>query len=64
MYTKINNLKNQIKDDQIYVLLATVADVMPMRGINKILAKNVLNSFDIGKNFILKNFFKILNIKN
>src|SRR6056300_724344 len=64
MYTKINNLKNQIKDDQIYVLLATIADVMPMRGINKILAKNVLNSFDIGKNFILKNFFKILNIKN
>ena len=64
LYTKINNLKNQIKDDQIYVLLATVADVMPMRGMNKILAKNILNFFDINKNFIIKNFFKILNIKN
>jgi len=48
----------------IYVLLGTVADVMPMRGINKILAKNVLLHFDISKNLILKNLFKILEIKN
>ena len=37
---------------------------MPMRGINKILAKNVLNFYDITKNYVLRNFFKILNIKN
>jgi single-stranded-DNA-specific exonuclease len=64
LYTKINNLNNQIKDEQIYALLATVADVMPMRGMNKILAKNVLNFYDITKNYVLRNFFKILNIKN
>src|SRR5210317_523998 len=64
LYTKINNLNNQIKDEQINALLATVADVMPMRGINKILAKNVLNFYDITKNYVLRNFFKILNIKN
>ena len=48
----------------IYVLLATIADVMPMKGINKILAKNVLLHFDISKNLVFKNLFKILEIKN
>jgi single-stranded-DNA-specific exonuclease len=44
-------------------LLATVADVMPMRGINKILAKKVLNDFDVDKNISLKHLLKFLNIK-
>jgi len=62
MYTKFDKLNFLLREDQIYVLLATVADVMPMRGINKTLAINVLKNFDINKNFIFKNFFKILNI--
>jgi single-stranded-DNA-specific exonuclease len=64
MYIKKYKVKKSIQDSMIYVLLSTVADVMPMRGINKILAKNVLLHFDISKNLILKNLFKILEIKN
>ena len=63
LYIKLNKSKYLLKDDQIYVLLATIADVMPLRGINKILAVNVIKNFDVNKNFIFKNLFKILNIK-
>jgi single-stranded-DNA-specific exonuclease len=64
MYIKKYNVKKSIQHSMIYVLLATVADVMPMRGINKILAKNVLLHFNINKNLVFKNLFKILEIKN
>ena len=64
LYIRKYKLKKNIEDNLIYVLLATVADVMPIRGINKILAKYVLHHFDISKNPILKNLFKILEIKN
>jgi len=64
MYIKKYKVKKSIQDSMIYVLLGTIADVMPMKGINKILAKNVLLHFDISKNLILKNLFKILEIKN
>ena len=64
MYIRKYKVKKSIQYSMIYVLLATVADVMPMRGINKILAKNVLLHFDINKNLIFKNLFKILQIKN
>jgi single-stranded-DNA-specific exonuclease len=43
--------------------LATVADVMPMRGINKILSKQLLSNFDSEKNFVINNIFKFLDIK-
>ena len=64
LYIRKYKLKKNIEDNLIYVLLATVADVMPIRGINKTLAKYVLHYFDISKNPILKNLFKILEIKN
>jgi len=64
MYIKKYKVKKSFQDSMIYVLLATVADVMPMKGINKILAKNVLLHFDISKNLVFKNLFKILEIKN
>jgi len=64
LYMKLNSEKKiSLKDNLIYVLLATVADVMPIRGINKILAKQILLKFDLDKNFIIKNIFKYLNIK-
>ncbi len=63
LYIKLDNSKYSLNDDQIYVLLATIADVMPLRGINKILAINVIKSFDVNKNFIFKNLLKILDIK-
>ncbi len=63
LYIKKNKLKISIKGDQIYVLIATVADVMPIRGINRFLALNVINNFDVNKNFILSNLFNLLNVK-
>ena len=64
LYIRKYRLKISIENDLIYVLLATVADVMPMIGINKVLAKNVLQNFDVNKNLIFKKFFKILEIKS
>jgi single-stranded-DNA-specific exonuclease len=64
LYIRKYNIKKSIENDLIYVLLATVADVMPIRGINKILAKNVLQNFNINTNFIFKKLFKVLEIKN
>jgi single-stranded-DNA-specific exonuclease len=64
VYIRKYKVKKSIQYSMIYVLLATVADVMPMKGINKILAKNVLLHFDISKNLVFKNLFKILQIKN
>jgi single-stranded-DNA-specific exonuclease len=39
----------------IYVLLATICDVMPLRKINKIIAHNAMNNFDI-QNYAALNF--------
>ena len=63
LYIKLNKEKISIENKLIYVLLATVADVMPIRGINKILSKQILSKFDSDKNFIIKNILKYLNIK-
>jgi len=64
LYIKINEEKKiSIENELIYVLLATVADVMPIRGINKILSKHILSKFDSNKNFIIKNILKYFNIK-
>src|SRR5210317_33903 len=64
IYIRLKNENVKIEDQLIYVLLATVADVMPMRGINKILSKKILLEFNIDKNFIFKNLLKYLKIKN
>ena len=63
LYIKINQLKISIKEEQIYVILATVADVMPIRGINRILSLNVLNNFKVKDNLIFNYLFDYLNIK-
>ena len=47
----------------IYVLLATVCDVMPLRKYNMILASNVLRNFQIRDNLAFKTIFNQLNIK-
>jgi len=63
LYIRLKKEKFEIQNQLIIVLLATVADVMPMRGINKILSKELLSEFDINKNFVFKNIIKYLNIK-
>ena len=47
----------------IYVLLATICDVMPLRKINKIIAKNTLNNFNLKKNAALSYIFKKYDLK-
>src|SRR6056300_919964 len=64
LYIRIKKEEFKIQNQLILVLLATVADVMPMRGINKILSKKLLSEVDISKNFVFKNIMKYLNIKN
>jgi len=58
------NCKTIIKDYLIYVLLATVCDVMPIRKLNRLIAINALNNFDIVKNLPIKILFDLNNKKN
>ena len=57
------NINNNFDINLIYVLLATVADVMPLRKLNRIIAKNVLDNFDVTNNFIFNEIYKINNKK-
>ena len=56
------NSNFRISDYLIYVLLATVTDVMPMRKINKIIATNVIKNFKINDNKVFKSIFEQLGI--
>ena len=57
-----NNIK--ISDYLIYVLLATVCDVMPLRKLNRLIALIVLKNFDINKNIVFNELFNLNNKKN
>ena len=59
-------VKNNIdmSDFLIYVLLATVCDVMPIRKLNRLIAINVLNNFDIKKNIAFNQLFNLNNKKS
>ena len=59
-------IKNKIKisDFLIYVLLATVCDVMPLRKLNRIIASTALKNFEINKNIAFKELFNLLNKKD
>jgi len=53
-----------ISDYLIYVLLATVCDVMPLRKLNRLIALNALKNFDITKNLPLSTLFELNKKKN
>jgi len=53
-----------ISDYLIYVLLATVCDVMPLRKLNRIIALVALKDFDINKNIAFSELFNLNNKKN
>jgi single-stranded-DNA-specific exonuclease len=63
--TVIQKTKSKFKlsDFLIYVLLATVCDVMPLRKFNKILANDVIKSFKIENNLAFKTIFNQLGLK-
>ena len=56
--------KINIADYLIYVLLATVCDVMPLRKLNRLIALNALEKFDIKKNLPFNTLFESNNKKN
>ena len=62
-FIKRRKLNVTFQEELIYVLLATIADVMPLRKINRIIAINVLKNFDVSENVIFKTIFNIKNIK-
>lgn len=61
-YLKKNNLKTSFNKNLCYVLLALVADVMPLRKINRKLAIYILENFDFKKNFLFKEIFEAKKI--
>ena len=56
--------KIKISNYLIYVLLATVCDVMPLRKLNRLIALDVLKNFDINKNIAFNELFNLNNKKN
>jgi len=62
----IKEIKSEINiaDYLIYVLLATVCDVMPLRKLNRLIALNALKNFDITKNLPFNTLFELNGKKN
>ena len=58
------NCKIKISDYLIYVLLATVCDVMPLRKLNRLIALDVLKNFDIHQNIAFNELFNLNKKKN
>ena len=58
---KKSNFK--ISNFLIYVLLATICDVMPLRKINKIIAHNAIDNFNIKNHIALNYIFDQYNLK-
>ncbi|MDA9177510.1 single-stranded-DNA-specific exonuclease RecJ [Candidatus Pelagibacter sp.] len=56
--------KIKISNFLIYVLLATVCDVMPLRKLNRLIALVALKDFDIKKNLAFNELFNLNNKKN
>jgi single-stranded-DNA-specific exonuclease len=60
---KKNKSNFKLSNFLIYVLLATICDVMPLRKINKIIARNTIDNFKIHNNLALKHIFEQYNLK-
>ena len=59
-------IKSQIniRDYLIYVLLATVCDVMPLRKLNRLISLNVLKEFNIKQNYAFNELYNLNNKNN
>ena len=53
-----------MSDYLVYVLLATVCDVMPIRKLNRLMALTTLKNFDINKNLAFNELFNLNDKKN
>ena len=56
--------KIEMSNYLIYVLLATVCDVMPIRQLNRLIAITTLKNFDINKNIAFNTLFNLNDKKN
>jgi len=56
--------KIKMSDYLIYVLLATVCDVMPIRKLNRLIAITTLKNFDINKNIAFNTLFNLNDKKS
>ena len=54
----------KLSDFLIYVLLASICDVMPLRKLNREIAISVLEKFDLRKNMAFNSLFILSNKKN
>ena len=61
-FIKKKSLKLNFEENLIYVLLATISDVMPLRKLNRYLCKYILPSNYLRNNKILKKIFNIKKI--
>ena len=63
VFIKKNSLKINLNDLQIYVALATIADVMPLRKNNRFFIQQTIKNFDLNNNLVFKKIFQIKKIK-
>ena len=61
---KDSNSKIDIRKYLIYVLLATVCDVMPLRKLNRLISTIALKEFNIESNLAIKEIYNLNNRKN
>ncbi|MDC0215674.1 single-stranded-DNA-specific exonuclease RecJ [Candidatus Pelagibacter sp.] len=64
MLSKINNSKMILRDYLMYVLLATVCDVMPLRKLNRLISMIALREFNITKNVAFNELYNLSKKKN
>ena len=62
MLIKKNKSDFKLSNFLIYVLLASVCDVMPLRKINRLIAKQVLKNFNVSDNDVFEILFNLLNV--
>ena len=58
------NCKVDLRKYLIYVLLATVCDVMPLRKLNRLISITALKEFDINDNYAFNELYNLNNKKN
>ena len=56
--------KNNLQENLINVLLATVCDVMPLRKLNRLISKIALKEFNINNNYVYKKIYELSDRKN
>ena len=64
LLSQVFKSKIKISNYLIYVLLATVCDVMPIRKLNRLIALTSLKDFDINKNIAFNELFTLNDKKN